>query len=85
MQVVITLLTYVYCFICRHLSSQLSEMERVIGHMMRQDITEVLRNEIHRPLCVDHEVHIERHKLSSVTLGLLRIGHFDFLEGFKYV
>ena len=62
-------------------------MERVIGHMMRQDITEILRNEIHRPLMAEDDTqqhaHVERHKLLSVTLGLLRIGHLDFLGGFR--
>nr|CAB3267649.1 vacuolar protein sorting-associated protein 54 [Phallusia mammillata] len=69
-----------HCF--RHLSSQLTEMERVIGHMMQQEIAECLTFEIQRPIDEGH-LCSEPHRISAVTLGLLRQGRFDFLEGFR--
>ncbi|XP_076820156.1 vacuolar protein sorting-associated protein 54-like isoform X2 [Clavelina lepadiformis] len=69
-----------HCF--RHLSSQLTEMERVIGHMMKQEMDECLRTEIHRGVDEGHMC-ADPHRLTAVVLGLLRQGQFDFFPDFR--
>uniref|UniRef100_H2ZNG4 Vacuolar protein sorting-associated protein 54 C-terminal domain-containing protein n=1 Tax=Ciona savignyi TaxID=51511 RepID=H2ZNG4_CIOSA len=68
------------CF--RHLSSQLTEMERVIGQMMQQEMQECFSNEIQRPISEGISC-VQPHRVTAVTLGLLRQGQFDFLDSFR--
>ena len=57
-------------------------MERVICQMMRQEMDECLRNEIHRSVTEGY-VCRDPHRLAAVMLGLLRQGQFEFLQEFK--
>lgn len=70
------------CF--RHLSSQLKEMERVIGMMMRKDMEQLIKEELNQSLCnTNNETCRNPHRVTAVTLGLLKHGQFDFLQGFR--
>jgi len=70
------------CF--RHLSSQLKEMERVIGMMMRKDMEQLVKEELNQSFCdTNNETCKNPHRVTAVTLGLLKHGQFDFLQGFR--
>ena len=66
------------------MSSQLREMERVIGMMMRKDMEQLIKDELQQSFCnKNNETCSDPHRLTAVTLGLLRHGQFDFLQGFR--
>lgn len=69
----------IHCF--RHLSSQLSEIEKVIGHMMKDELSRCIQSELQRPL---HEGYatVNPNHLISIALGLLRRRQLMFLEEF---
>uniref|UniRef100_F6R1A2 Vacuolar protein sorting-associated protein 54 n=2 Tax=Ciona intestinalis TaxID=7719 RepID=F6R1A2_CIOIN len=70
----------IQCF--RHLGCQLTEMERVIGQMMKQEMEDCFRIEINRPMSDGHMCS-QPHRVTAVTLGLLRLGHFDFIDSYR--
>ncbi|XP_078492487.1 vacuolar protein sorting-associated protein 54 isoform X2 [Ciona intestinalis] len=70
----------IQCF--RHLGCQLTEMERVIGQMMKQEMEECFKIEMNRPISDGHTCS-QPHRVTAVTLGLLRLGHFDFIDGYR--
>ena len=70
----------IHCF--RHLSSQLSEMENIIGRMLSTEFERLATSELNRPLC--HEVLVvEEDRLSSVLYGMLRQRNYNFIQLFK--
>ena len=58
-------------------------MERAIAQMMRQDMAECVREELNRDF--DDVTCSSPHRLTAVTLGLVRQGQFNFLDGFRSV
>lgn len=67
----------------RHLGSQLSEIENVIGHMMQEEMSCCIRNDIHRPLSEGYCT-IDPHHLTAISLGLLRKKRLNFFEELRY-
>ena len=59
-------------------------MERVIGMMMRKDMEQLIKEELNQSLCnTNNETCRNPHRVTAVTLGLLKHGQFDFLQGFR--
>ena len=56
-------------------------MERVIGHMMKQEMDGCLRDELHRDVTEGH-VCRDPHRLIAVMHGLLRLGNLNFFKNF---
>ncbi|RWS20078.1 hypothetical protein B4U80_08205 [Leptotrombidium deliense] len=71
------------CF--RHLKSQLTEIENVIDHMMRDEFIKYTNAEWNPPLNVsDEQCPIsDEDRFSSIVLSMLRIPRFDFVETSK--
>lgn len=69
----------IHCF--RHLSSQLSEIEKVIGHMMKDELSRCIQSELQRPLNEGYAT-VNPNHLISIALGLLRRRQLVFLEEF---
>ncbi|RWS26749.1 vacuolar protein sorting-associated protein 54-like protein [Leptotrombidium deliense] len=71
------------CF--RHLKSQLTEIEKVIDHMMRDEFIKYTNAEWNRPLNVSDEqcTISDEDRFASIVLGMLRIERFDFVDTFR--
>ncbi|RWS07048.1 vacuolar protein sorting-associated protein 54-like protein [Dinothrombium tinctorium] len=70
------------CF--RHLKSQLTEIEKVIDHMMREEFVKYLNAEWNRPLTSESQYVVsDEDRFSSIVLGMLRIQRFDFIDTFR--
>lgn len=69
-----------HCF--RHLSSQLSEIENVIGHMMNEEFSNCITNDLQRPL-IEGSATSQPHHLTAIALGLIRRKRLVFLEEFR--
>ncbi|XP_039266880.2 vacuolar protein sorting-associated protein 54-like [Styela clava] len=69
-----------HCF--RHLSSQLSEIENVIGHMMNEEFSNCITNDLQRPL-IEGSVTSQPHHLTAIALGLIRRKRLVFLDEFR--
>ena len=60
-------------------------MERVIGMMMRKDMEQLVKEELNQSFCdTNNETCKNPHRVTAVTLGLLKHGQFDFLQGFRF-
>ncbi|KAL7296320.1 hypothetical protein TKK_0010334 [Trichogramma kaykai] len=66
----------------RHLSSQLTEMEKVINKMLHTEFERYATADLNRPLNGDFTV-LDGDKLVSIISGLLRQKHFQFIDSYK--
>ncbi|XP_038133948.1 vacuolar protein sorting-associated protein 54 isoform X2 [Cyprinodon tularosa] len=63
----------------RHLGSQLCELEKLIDKMMVEDFSMYARSDLNRSLREEPQV-LEKERLESLALGLLRQRKLDFLD-----
>ncbi|XP_012253951.2 vacuolar protein sorting-associated protein 54 isoform X2 [Athalia rosae] len=66
----------------RHLSSQLTEMERLIDKMLSTEFERYATADLNRPLGGENIV-LDGDKLVSIISGLLRQKHFQFVDTYK--
>lgn len=66
----------------RHLSSQLTEMERLVDKMLSTEFERYATADLNRPLLNDNTV-LDGDKLVSIISGLLRQKHFQFVDTYK--
>ncbi|XP_063982746.1 vacuolar protein sorting-associated protein 54 isoform X1 [Diachasmimorpha longicaudata] len=66
----------------RHLSSQLTEMERLVDKMLSTEFERYSTADLNRPLTSDTTV-LDGDKLVSIISGLLRQKHFQFVDTYK--
>ncbi|KAK0161271.1 hypothetical protein PV327_009758 [Microctonus hyperodae] len=66
----------------RHLSSQLTEMERLVDKMLFTEFQRYATADLNRPLNDDNVV-LDGDKLVSIISGLLRQKHFQFVDTYK--
>lgn len=66
----------------RHLSSQLTEMERLVDKMLFTEFQRYATADLNRPLNGDNTV-LDGDKLISIISGLLRQKHFQFVDTYK--
>lgn len=63
----------------KHLSSELSEHEKLIDKMVSADFTKYITEDLNRPL-EDTQLLLEEDHLIAVVFGVLRLQKFDFLD-----
>ncbi|XP_033322468.2 VPS54 subunit of GARP complex scat [Megalopta genalis] len=66
----------------RHLSSQLTEMERLVDKMLSTEFQRYATADLNRPLGGENSV-LDGDKLVSIISGLLRQKHFQFVDTYK--
>ncbi|CAG5083820.1 Similar to scat: Vacuolar protein sorting-associated protein 54 (Drosophila melanogaster) [Cotesia congregata] len=66
----------------RHLSSQLTEMEKLVDKMLFTEFQRYSTADLNRPLTADYSV-LDADKLVSIISGLLRQKHFQFIDTYK--
>ncbi|KAK4307536.1 hypothetical protein Pmani_020683 [Petrolisthes manimaculis] len=66
----------------KHLSSELSEHEKLIDKMVSADFTKYITEDLNRPLDDMHPL-LEEDHLIAVVFGVLRLQKFDFLDNLK--
>ncbi|KAH0534592.1 vacuolar protein sorting-associated protein 54 isoform X1 [Cotesia glomerata] len=66
----------------RHLSSQLTEMEKLVDKMLFTEFQRYSTADLNRPLIADYSV-LDADKLVSIISGLLRQKHFQFIDTYK--
>ncbi|XP_065340218.1 vacuolar protein sorting-associated protein 54 isoform X2 [Cloeon dipterum] len=66
----------------RHLSSQLSEMQRLIDKILSAEFERYVTADLNRPLDQYTEV-LEEDKLASIVYGMLRQKYFNFANKYK--
>ncbi|KAF7996326.1 hypothetical protein HCN44_001958 [Aphidius gifuensis] len=66
----------------RHLSSQLTEMERLVDKMLSTEFERYATADLNRPLTNDNTV-LDGDKLVSIISGLLRQKYFQFVDIYK--
>lgn len=66
----------------RHLSSQLTEMEKLVDKMLSTEFQRYATADLNRPLGSENTV-IDGDKLVSIISGLLRQKHFQFVDTYK--
>ncbi|XP_057333954.1 vacuolar protein sorting-associated protein 54 [Microplitis mediator] len=66
----------------RHLSSQLTEMEKLVDKMLFTEFQRYSTADLNRPLTNDYSV-LDADKLISIISGLLRQKHFKFIDTYK--
>ncbi|XP_059476714.1 vacuolar protein sorting-associated protein 54 [Neocloeon triangulifer] len=66
----------------RHLSSQLSEMQRLIDKILSAEFERYVTADLNRPLDLYTEV-LEEDKLASIVYGMLRQKYFNFANKYK--
>ncbi|XP_034944427.1 vacuolar protein sorting-associated protein 54 [Chelonus insularis] len=67
----------------RHLSSQLTEMEKLIDKMLFTEFQRYATADLNRPLIGNDNNVIDVDKLISIISGLLRQKHFQFIDTYK--
>ncbi|CAL7949075.1 unnamed protein product [Xylocopa violacea] len=66
----------------RHLSSQLTEMEKLVDKMLSTEFQRYATADLNRPLGGENTV-LDGDKLVSIISGLLRQKHFQFVDTYK--
>ncbi|XP_071860151.1 VPS54 subunit of GARP complex scat [Bombus fervidus] len=66
----------------RHLSSQLTEMEKLVDKMLSTEFQRYATADLNRPLGEENTV-LDGDKLVSIISGLLRQKHFQFVDTYK--
>nr|XP_053640278.1 vacuolar protein sorting-associated protein 54-like [Cherax quadricarinatus]XP_053640279.1 vacuolar protein sorting-associated protein 54-like [Cherax quadricarinatus] len=66
----------------KHLSSELSEHEKLIDKMVSADFIKYITEDLNRPLD-DTQTLLEEDHLIAVVFGVLRLQKFDFLDNFR--
>ncbi|KOC70138.1 Vacuolar protein sorting-associated protein 54 [Habropoda laboriosa] len=66
----------------RHLSSQLTEMEKLVDKMLSTEFQRYATADLNRPLGAENTV-LDGDKLVSIISGLLRQKHFQFVDTYK--
>ncbi|KAG7204995.1 hypothetical protein KM043_005380 [Ampulex compressa] len=66
----------------RHLSSQLTEMEKLVDKMLSTEFQRYATADLNRPLGEENTV-LDGDKLVSIISGLLRQKHFHFVDTYK--
>ncbi|XP_043257225.1 vacuolar protein sorting-associated protein 54 isoform X2 [Colletes gigas] len=66
----------------RHLSSQLTEMEKLVDKMLSTEFQRYATADLNRPLGGENNV-LDGDKLVSIISGLLRQKHFQFVDTYK--
>lgn len=66
----------------KHLSSELSEHEKLIDKMVSADFTKYITEDLNRPLD-DTRPLLEEDQLIAVVFGVLRLQKFDFLDNLR--
>lgn len=66
----------------KHLSSELSEHEKLIDKMVSTDFIKYITEDLNRPL-EDRQPLLEEDQLIAVVFGVLRLQKFDFLDNLR--
>ncbi|KAL2736024.1 vacuolar protein sorting-associated protein 54 isoform X1 [Vespula squamosa] len=66
----------------RHLSSQLTEMEKLVDKMLTTEFQKYATADLNRPLG-EEDIVLDADKLVSIISGLLRQKHFHFVDTYK--
>ncbi|XP_042889930.1 vacuolar protein sorting-associated protein 54-like [Penaeus japonicus] len=66
----------------KHLSSELSEHEKLIDKMVSADFIKYITEDLNRPL-EDTQPFLEEDQLIAVVFGVLRLQKFDFLDNLR--